>query len=567
MLDTGSSTGRSGPAVTYERHPGAASAALPTGYRRREPEKSVLHGVVREHLETFLERGHRGDGEGYPRFIEREFRRYLECGLLCHGFARLRCPSCGHENLVAFSCKGRLCPSCMGRRTAEIAASLVDQLLPEAGYRQWVLTFPWSLRFPLAADRDLLARLTRAFLCTLFSWQRRRGRTVGLMDGRTGAVTFVQRFGGALNLHPHLHSILPDGLFVPGPQGRLTFTPLPAPTTAEVEELALKVARRISRIVVDLHGEEDSPRWSEDPSLAALQQALAATVRPPVPEIGLEGGVEMEAKPLCAKVAGFTLHAAQAVVAEDRAGLESLCRYGLRAPFSQRRIERHSDGRIIYRLRRPWPHAGGTSILLLDPLDFLRRLAALVPAPYAHMIRYHGVFANRSRDRGLLPAPPMLAEREEASGETRAEPASGLDAAGGRVEVPDSGDLTDALVDRANQPRGPIRRPRLAWAQLLRRVLHVDALQCPRCSAAMVVLAFLSDPSVVGSILRHLHLPTVPPPVSPARSSSEERLDVFEWDVAGEWSEVEFVHDGEPVRGARGCVFVGPHRGVRAPPG
>jgi len=387
MADTGSPTGRSGPAVTYERHPGAASAAFPSGYRRREPEKSVLHGVVREHLETFLARGHRGDGEGYPRFIEKEFRRYLDCGLLCHGFARLRCPSCGHENLIAFSCKGRLCPSCMGRRTAEIAASLVDQLLPEAGYRQWVLTFPWSLRFPLAVDRDLLARLTRAFLCTLFSWQRRRGRAVGMRDGRTGAVNFVQRFGGALNLHPHLHSILPDGLFVPGPQGRLTFTPLPAPTT--------------------------------------------------------------------------------------------------------------------------------------------------------------------------------LAESEE----TRAERASGLDAAAVTPEVLDSGGLPDASEERRGQAQAPTHRRRLAWAQLLRRVLHVDALQCPRCSAAMVALAFLSDPLVVGRILRHLHLPTAPPPVSPARSSAEERLDVFEWDVAGEWSEVEFVHDEDPVRRARGWAWVQWCGGGRAPPG
>ena len=234
-------------------------------------------------------------------------------------------------------------------------------------------------------------------------------------------------------------------------------------------------------------------------------------------------------------------------MAEDRAGLESLCRYGLRAPFSQRRIERHSDGRIIYRLRRPWPHAGGTSTLLLDPLDFLRRLAALVPAPYAHMIRYHGVFANRSRDRNLLPAPPRGDEGQEPSGETGAERASGLDAAA--------------------QGQAPTHRRRLAWAQLPRRVLHVDALQCPRCSAAMMVIAFLSDPSVVGRILCHLRLPTMAPPVSPARSPAEERLDVFEWDAVGEWSEVEFVHEEDPVRRARGWVWVQWCGGGRAPPG
>jgi hypothetical protein len=129
-----------------------------------------------QHLETFLTRARRLHGEGYPRFIEREFRRYLDCGLLCHGFARIRCPGCGHEQLLAFSCKGRLCPSCVGRRMADTAAYLVDQLLPAAGYRQWVLTFPWVLRFRLAVDRPLLTALLRTFLRALFAWQRRPGR-------------------------------------------------------------------------------------------------------------------------------------------------------------------------------------------------------------------------------------------------------------------------------------------------------------------------------------------------------------------------------------------------------
>jgi hypothetical protein len=87
-----------------------------------EGEGSRLHGVVREHLADFLEAARSRDGEGYPRFIEHEFRRYLACGILARGFARLRCPGCGFGHLVAFSCKGRLCPSCTGRRMADIAA-------------------------------------------------------------------------------------------------------------------------------------------------------------------------------------------------------------------------------------------------------------------------------------------------------------------------------------------------------------------------------------------------------------------------------------------------------------
>ena len=71
---------------------------------------------------------------------------------------------------------------------------------PEAPYRQWVLTFPWELRFLLAMDRTFLTEMLRVFQRTLFAWQRLRGRRAGIRDGRPGAVTFVQRFGSVLNL-------------------------------------------------------------------------------------------------------------------------------------------------------------------------------------------------------------------------------------------------------------------------------------------------------------------------------------------------------------------------------
>ena len=261
------------PTVAYERTPGAGSAPLPGAYRRHEPEKTVLHGVVRDHLETFLDRARGPEGDGYPRFVEHEFRRYLDCGLLCHGFARLRCAECGYERLVAFSCKGKLCPSCLARRTADTAAWLVDRLLPEAGYRQWVLTFPFTMRFRLAADRRLLTTMLGAFLQTLFAWQRRRGRALGIGRGQTGAVTFVQRFGGAMNLNPHLHSIVPDGLFVPdGDDGMMRFVPLPAPTTAEVAALADTAAGRLTdRLAADAEERSDYL----DPDLAALVKAAS----------------------------------------------------------------------------------------------------------------------------------------------------------------------------------------------------------------------------------------------------------------------------------------------------
>jgi hypothetical protein len=85
--------------------------------------------------------------------VERELRRYLECGILAYGFARARCPECGHDFLVAFTCKGRgVCPSCNARRMAETAAHLVDHVFPPLPVRQWVLSVPKRLRWYLERE-------------------------------------------------------------------------------------------------------------------------------------------------------------------------------------------------------------------------------------------------------------------------------------------------------------------------------------------------------------------------------------------------------------------------------
>src|SRR2546422_7781598 len=117
--------------------------------RPRDAEHAVLYRVIDEHLEAFLETARRNaDGSPLPEFVEQEFRDFLTCGLLAHGFARLRCTDCAFERLVPFSCKGRgFCPSCGGRRMTEYAARLVDEVLPRVPVRQWVLSLPYRLRY------------------------------------------------------------------------------------------------------------------------------------------------------------------------------------------------------------------------------------------------------------------------------------------------------------------------------------------------------------------------------------------------------------------------------------
>jgi hypothetical protein len=82
-------------------------------YRSRDAEHTVLLQVVAEHLEAFLGAvAEAGDGAGLPQFVEREFRKFLTCGVFEHGAARFRCEGCARKHLVPFSCIGRgWCPS------------------------------------------------------------------------------------------------------------------------------------------------------------------------------------------------------------------------------------------------------------------------------------------------------------------------------------------------------------------------------------------------------------------------------------------------------------------------
>jgi hypothetical protein len=145
-------------------------------YEPRDPTHSILYRLVQDHFETFrAQAASLRDGEGLPRFVEREFREFLTCGCLAAGFARFHCDACGHDRLVPFSCKGRgFCPSCGGRRMAERAAHLVDHVLPDVPIRQWVLSFPYRLRYLLAWDHDLCRAVVGVYVRAVLGFLRAR---------------------------------------------------------------------------------------------------------------------------------------------------------------------------------------------------------------------------------------------------------------------------------------------------------------------------------------------------------------------------------------------------------
>jgi hypothetical protein len=384
-------------------------------YRPRDAEHTVLHQVIAEHLEVFLRAvAEAGDGAGLPQFVEREFREFLTCGVFEHGVARFRCEGCGREHLVPFSCKGRgWCPSCGGRRMTERAAHLVDAVLPWVPVRQWVLTVPYRLRYQMAWNHGLSRAVLRVYTHVLLDVYARGALGHGVPGGRTGSVTVMQRAGSGLNTNLHFHTLVLDGVFTEAPGGALAFHPAPAPSDAEVAAALATIRRRVQRLLVrrglepgdDATGPAD-PLADESPIMAGI---VRASVQGRV-ALGSRAGVRVrrlgDARdtaavtsrgPRQAHLEGFDLHANVWVPANDRAGVERLCRYVLRPPFAQERLRLRGDGRVALELKRAWHD--GTRELVFEPLEFLERLAAMTPRPETNLLICHGVLAPRARWR------------------------------------------------------------------------------------------------------------------------------------------------------------------------
>lgn len=458
-----------------------ANAPAPRGYRRREPQQTILYEVVRRHGQSMFAavRARHPLGHGLPAFVEHEFLRYLDCGILDRGFVRVHCGDCGHDRLVAFSCKGRgLCPSCTTRRMHDTAAHLVDRVLPDVPYRQWVLSLPRPLRFLVAHRPQLLRPILQIFLRCVFAWQRRKARHAGVADGRPGAITFVQRFGSALNLNIHFHTLVPDGVFVRKSDGAVTFVRIAPPSGDEILAITCKICRRATALVAKVEGSVG------DDCDDASAQLYAEAVAPP--RSGGQPIVQRLLSRRCALVDGFSLHANVHIGQGRTTGLELLCRYGARPPLALSRLSKLPDGRILYRFKRALPD--GTDHLALGPVDFLARLAALVPPPRIHLVRYHGVFAPNAKDRPeVVPFPPP----------------------------------GEPLLESPETAPSRLRDRRLDWAALLRRVFAVDVMQCPLCDGRMQIIAFIADSILARRILDHLGLPSAHPAPEPARPPPE----------------------------------------------
>jgi hypothetical protein len=389
----------------------------------------------------------------------------------------------------------------------EGAANLVDHVLPEAvPIRQWVLTLPFPLRFPLAFDGALLGAVLRIFTDTVATWYRKRQAALGIEGGKCGAVTVTQRASSDLRLNPHFHTLFLDGVYVQGSEegDAPVFHPAAPPGPSDIEAVVHRAAKRILRYLeqrgviakaaapgdgeVSVVGDDSMAQ--KDPLLAHLLAAAAAGVapagpaykRPPVRLAVDPGSRPRTMGKLCAQDSGFNLHAASRAAANDKQGREILCRYVLRPPLANDRLVLLPDGKVKVAFKRPW--SDGTREAVLDPLALIARLAAIVPPPNRHVTRYFGVLSSHSKLRSqIVPVPAVPVGQPS---------------------------------DQMKPTKPPGRSKYIPWRELLRRTFGIE-VKCSKCASDLRLVALVKTEATIKRILGAMGLPTEAPTPAVAR--------------------------------------------------
>ncbi len=291
----------------------------------------------------------------------------------------------------------------------------------------------------------------------------------------------------------HAHALVLDGVYVKQAHGGAEFQAMPEPSEEDVAWVAGTTWRRIERVLkkqgrtfdeADAYDTlSDEEPWLAQCYSESTQGRGALKVMQGQPgQQNQQGQTRTMVKGVAAQAGGVNVYADTRVDGRDRARLERLLRYMLRPPMAQERLSVMKDGRIHYAMKKAWKD--GTSSVVLKPRDFIKRLCAMVPAPYFHMTRYYGVFAPNAALRKQVILKPAHTQAVQlvffgAEGEGAAAGYTGA---------------------RDDKPRRS-KRQRLAWGKLLARVFKVDVSVCARCKGPMRITEVVTKRDAIEAVL------------------------------------------------------------------
>jgi hypothetical protein len=360
-----------------------------------------------------------------------------------------------------------------------------------------VLSFPIPLRYWLQTNKKLYAKIHSVVIKEMHRYYINKAKLAGIEKPYPGSISFTQRAGSALNLNPHMHVLLLDGVYTEI-NGVVRFRNIDPITDDEVAWLCENIAKKVllhltKEGYLDKDGEVvQNPMMDElflDNEAITLAStcsiagkiAFGVNAGKYVTKIGSGFGY-FEEIPLakgkrCYSVNGFSLHCNTAINTHARDRLEKLIEYIARGPLSNERIEITSDGKVKLKLKSNW--SDGTSHLLFTPEEFLEKLAAIIPPPKSHLVRWSGVFAANAPMRKKIVLKP-----EEKKG----------------------------FEFGADQKKVKNR----SWSLMLARVFKIDVLKCG-CGGELKPLGAVQDPDQVRKYLKHVNIDYDPPVRGPPR--------------------------------------------------
>lgn len=497
------------------------SAQKITKYQRRCPELTPCFKIINEHLDSFIQ-ARQLENRPLPQYVIDEFEAFLKCGILAYGFLRLKCNCCSEEKIVAFSCKKRgFCPSCCAKRQCETAAHLVDNVLPLAPYRQMVLSFPIPLRYWLHTNKKLFSKIHSIAIKEMHRYYINKAKFQGIKNPCPGSISFTQRAGSAANLNPHLHVLLLDGVYTEV-DGTVRFRNIDTITDDEVAWLCENISKKVMKHLtkegyLDKDGEMvQSPMMDElfqdNESIATAAYAstygkiaFGENAGKYVTKIGSGFGyleeIPLAKGKLCYSVNGFSLHCNTKTNTHARDRLQKLIEYIARGPLSNERLEITNKAKVLLKLKSP--RRDGTSHLLLTPHEFLEKLAAIIPPPKSHLVRWGGVFAANSPLRKKI------------------------------VLVPDEKKGFDFHATGN-------KRVNKSWSQMLARVFKIEVLKC-ECGGDLAALGAIRDSKEIIRYLKHVNLEYHPPPRGPP-CPKQGSFD-FNYDYGSETSDITLAQE------------------------
>lgn len=280
-----------------------------------------------------------------------------------------------------------------------------------------------------------------------------------------------------------------DGVYTTNQYGKHRFQYVNAPLSNQMTALVHTISYRIARCLerqglLERDVEQSYLTLEEDDDHDAMGQIQGHSITYRI-AVGAQQGQKVfslqtlppsdneSTEAQVGQIAGFSLHAGVMARRDQRKKLERLCRYICRPAVSEKRLAMTSAGQIRYQLKTPY--RDGTTHMFFQPLDFIARLAALVPKPRINLTRYHGVFAPNSTYRAFV---------------TPAHRGKG-------------GDKQTELA--AQEETSFTKKRGMSWAQRLKRVFNIDIEECAICGKKVKIIACIEDPAVIKKILEHLN--------------------------------------------------------------